>query len=192
MSTIKTVNVIHPSGVTNNIVTDDSGNVAVGGALTVGGVAAVAVAPGTSGNLLTSNGTVWTSTAPTGIPSQTGNAGKLLSTNGTSTSWSTDSVVRARGSLSALTTSPAVGSGAVNIASVTAGTTGVYTVTFSTALPNTDYQVLATIRQTSGVNDNVVFCTTKNTGSFVLSCFRGSTAAAAGTIAIDVVVYGGW
>jgi hypothetical protein len=34
MSTIKTVNVIHPSGVTNNIVTDDSGNVAVGGNLT--------------------------------------------------------------------------------------------------------------------------------------------------------------
>jgi hypothetical protein len=64
MSTIKTINVIHPSGVTNNIVTDASGNVAVGGALTVAGVAAVAVAPGTSGNLLTSNGTAWTSAAP--------------------------------------------------------------------------------------------------------------------------------
>lgn len=65
MSTIKTVNVIHPSGVTNNIVTDASGNVAVGGALTVAGVAAVAVAPGTSGNVLTSDGTAWTSaTAP--------------------------------------------------------------------------------------------------------------------------------
>jgi hypothetical protein len=65
MSTIKAINVIHPSSTTNNIVTDDSGNVAVGGALTVGGVAAVAVAPGTSGNVLTSDGTNWTSgTAP--------------------------------------------------------------------------------------------------------------------------------
>jgi hypothetical protein len=65
MSTIKAINVIHPSSTTNNIVTDDSGNVAVGGALTVGGVAAVAVAPGTSGNVLTSDGTDWTSAAPT-------------------------------------------------------------------------------------------------------------------------------
>jgi len=67
MSTIKAINVIHPSSTTNNIVTDDSGNVAVGGALTVGGVAAVAVTPGTSGNVLTSDGTDWTS-APVVAP----------------------------------------------------------------------------------------------------------------------------
>ena len=34
MSTLKTINVIHPSGTTNNIVNDASGNVAVGGTLT--------------------------------------------------------------------------------------------------------------------------------------------------------------
>lgn len=39
---------------------------AVGGTLTVGGVAAVAVAPSTAGNVLTSNGTAWTSQAPAG------------------------------------------------------------------------------------------------------------------------------
>lgn len=46
------------------------------------------VAPGTAGNLLTSNGTTWQSTAATvEIPSQTGNAGKVLGTDGTTVSW---------------------------------------------------------------------------------------------------------
>lgn len=76
MSTIKVINAIHPTGSTNNIVLDASGNVTVGnnltvtgtttmtGAATVGGVAVVAVAPGSSGNVLTSNGTAWTSATP--------------------------------------------------------------------------------------------------------------------------------
>lgn len=38
MSTIKTVNVIHPSSATNNIVTDASGNVAVGGNISAAGI----------------------------------------------------------------------------------------------------------------------------------------------------------
>lgn len=41
MSTIKTINVAHPSSATNNIVTDASGNVSVGGALTVTGTSSV-------------------------------------------------------------------------------------------------------------------------------------------------------
>ena len=46
------------------------------------------VAPGTAGNLLTSNGTTWQSTAATvEIPSQTGNSGKVLTTDGTAASW---------------------------------------------------------------------------------------------------------
>lgn len=46
------------------------------------------VAPGANGNVLTSNGTTWTSAAVTNeIPSQTGNDGKFLTTNGTSASW---------------------------------------------------------------------------------------------------------
>lgn len=65
MSTIKTINAIHPSGSITNIVMDASGNVAVGGtSLTVAGTAAIAVAPGTSGNVLTSTGTAWASTTP--------------------------------------------------------------------------------------------------------------------------------
>lgn len=71
MSTAKVINIVHPSGVTTNLVNDSSGNVTVGnnltvtGTATVGGTSVVAVAPGTSGNVLKSNGTVWTSAAIT-------------------------------------------------------------------------------------------------------------------------------
>ena len=64
MSTLKAINLVHPTSATNNIVLDSSGNAAVGGTLTVGGSAAIAVAPGTAGNVLTSNGSAWTSSAP--------------------------------------------------------------------------------------------------------------------------------
>jgi hypothetical protein len=73
MSTLKSINVIHPSSATNNIVNDASGNVAVGnnltvaGTATIAGVAAVAVAPSTAGNVLTSTGSAWASTAPSSI-----------------------------------------------------------------------------------------------------------------------------
>jgi hypothetical protein len=88
MSTLKSVNVIHPSSAVNNIVNDASGNVAVGnnltvaGTATVGGVAAVAVAPGTNGNVLTSNGTAWTSATPASTGITRGTA--VASTSGTS------------------------------------------------------------------------------------------------------------
>lgn len=42
MSTVKSINVMHPSGSTNNIVNDASGNVAVGNNLTVAGTVAMA------------------------------------------------------------------------------------------------------------------------------------------------------
>jgi hypothetical protein len=46
------------------------------------------VAPGTAGNLLTSDGTTWASSTPAApLPSQTGNSGKVLTTNGTAASW---------------------------------------------------------------------------------------------------------
>lgn len=85
MSTLKTITVVHPSSAVNNITNDASGNVAVGGALTVGGVAAVAVAPGTNGNVLTSTGSAWTSTAPASTASLTLLA-TLTTTSGTTQS----------------------------------------------------------------------------------------------------------
>lgn len=96
MSTLKTVTILHPSSAVNNIVNDASGNVAVGnnltvagtaaltGATTVGGVAVVAVAPSTNGNVLTSNGTAWTSAAPSGggLPTPSAVGQIPFSTNG--------------------------------------------------------------------------------------------------------------
>ncbi len=53
-----------------------------------------AVAPGTSGNVLTSNGSTWVSSAAGGasLPSQTGNTGKFLTTNGSTPSWGAPSL----------------------------------------------------------------------------------------------------
>ena len=52
------------------------------------------IAPGTSGNVLTSNGTTWVSgAAPTTLPLQTGNGGKYLTTDGSNASWSTVSAL---------------------------------------------------------------------------------------------------
>jgi hypothetical protein len=90
VSTLKSINVIHPSSATNNIVNDASGNVAIGnnltvaGTATVGGVAAVAVAPSTAGNVLTSTGSAWASTAPSGggLPTPSAIGQIPFSTNG--------------------------------------------------------------------------------------------------------------
>lgn len=69
---------------------------ASGTLLTTGSLISIAnggtglVASGTSGNLLTSNGTAWVSTTPVpGLPTQTSNSGKLLTTDGTNASWMT-------------------------------------------------------------------------------------------------------
>ena len=62
---------------------------------------------GTAGNVLTSNGTTWSSQpAPISLPSQTGNSGKYLTTDGTSASWVAGSSAGV-GSISILTRSAA-------------------------------------------------------------------------------------
>jgi hypothetical protein len=48
------------------------------------------VAPGTNGNILTSNGSTWVSAAaPITLPSQTSNNGKFLTTDGSTATWGT-------------------------------------------------------------------------------------------------------
>jgi len=82
------------------------------------------VAPSTSGNILTSNGTTWTSaTAPTGITATTGSspyygARAFVNFNGTGTP-----AIRASG----------------NVTSITDNGTGLYTINFTTAMPDTSY-----------------------------------------------------
>ena len=83
------------------------------------------VAPGTSGNVLTSNGTTWTSAALTGITETTGSAPYYGA--------------RAWAKISGSTVN---GSG--NIASVSNSSTGVYDFTFTTAMPDSNYAIVAT------------------------------------------------
>jgi hypothetical protein len=72
-----------------------AGTAALTGATTVGGVAVVAVAPSTTGNILTSNGTVWTSAAPSGggLPTPSAIGQIPFSTNG-STYTATQKIVQ--------------------------------------------------------------------------------------------------
>jgi len=153
-----------------------------------------AVAPGTSGNLLTSNGTTWESAAPpTTLPSQTGNAGKLLTTNGTNASWSENSVVAARASVTGGTSATCtVGTGAVNIASVTQAS-GTYIITFTNALASANYQVLASIVDPGAQNDRILrSITLKTTSGFRITSYdlSGNTDTAIG--AFDFVIFGGF
>jgi hypothetical protein len=95
-----------------------------------------AVAPGSSGNVLTSNGTTWTSAAaPTGITATTGSAPYYGAR-----AW-----VNFDG-----TTSPPTVRASGNVSSVTKNSTGNYTINFTTAMPDTNYAVIATVN-TAGI-----------------------------------------
>lgn len=69
-----------------------------------------------------------------------GTAGHVLEYSGGAWSSLPNSGVRARATLSALTTTPALGTGSVNCASVQVTATGVIKVTFTSALASTNYQ----------------------------------------------------
>lgn len=99
------------------------------------------VAPSTSGNVLTSNGTTWTSAASSGgLPTQTGHSGEYLTTNGTAASWGAVSGA-ASDLLSTLTGAEISVTGAVTATisrmHVCSGTSANYTVTLPAASGNT-------------------------------------------------------
>lgn len=149
------------------------------------------VAPGSSGNVLTSNGTTWQSSAPvTEIPSQTGNSEKLLTTNGTSVSWSSDSSVRSRGTLTyAGTTAQTLEAGSVNVSGVDRQSTGVYRVNFSTALASAQYQAIVTAGN-GALNAGI---TARTTTYFEFTVINSATQGAQnGTGTSHFVVYGGF
>ena len=101
----------NPSGYTSNAGTVTSIGISVptflsaGSAITTNGTIAISLSgtalpvanggtgltsPGTTGNLLTSNGTAWVSSpAPISLPTQTGSNGKFLTTDGSTATWST-------------------------------------------------------------------------------------------------------
>lgn len=113
------------------------------------------VAPGTTGNVLTSNGTTWTSAAAaTGITTTTGSAPYYgarawVNFNGTST-------VSIRSSS--------------NVSSITDNGTGDYTINFTTQMPDTNYAANS-INTKNSSGDNVFFVyriatDTKTTGAY--------------------------
>jgi hypothetical protein len=108
------------SSITANSVVLGNGTSALSGNL---------VAPSTSGNILTSNGTTWTSAAaPTGITATTGSAPYYgarawVNFNGTGT--------------------VAINASS-NVSSITDNSSGNYTVNFTTAMPNVNYVAVIT------------------------------------------------
>lgn len=119
-------------GITDVIVADGGTGVSTlpSKAVVIGeGTSAVSsVAPGTSGNVLTSNGTVWSSAAAdTGITTTTGSL----------------PYYGARGFGFFNGAALSVGTGSKNFGSVAKIATGIFRVTFATAMPDTNYVVVA-------------------------------------------------
>jgi trimeric autotransporter adhesin len=125
------------------------------------------------------------------LPSQAGNAGRVLTSDGSVALWSGDSAVRARASISGGTTTPVVGAGAVNVASVTRST-GTYSVAFTTALASANYQVMFSFRSVGTPNDRILLGpANKTTSGFDLNCIR--TSGGTETMnEFEFVVFGGF
>jgi hypothetical protein len=101
-------------------------------------------------------------------------------------------VIRARASITNGTSSTCtVGSGSVNIASVTQSG-GVYTVTFTNALASANYQVIATVAAQGASTDQLINNISKLTGSFTLTTYRGSTGGTQAVGGFDLIVLGGF
>lgn len=83
------------------------------------------VAPGTSGNVLTSNGTTWSSAAP---------SGGITATTGSAPYYAARAWVNFDG-----TASPITIRASVNVSSITDNGTGDYSVNFTTAMPDANY-----------------------------------------------------
>jgi hypothetical protein len=104
------------SSITANSVVLGNGTSALSGNL---------VAPSTSGNVLTSNGTTWTSAAaPTGI----------TATSGSAPYYGARAWVNFDGANGSIRASQ-------NVSNVTKNATGEYTITFATAMPDANYAV---------------------------------------------------
>jgi hypothetical protein len=141
------------------------------------------VAPGTSGNVLRSNGTTWQSAAPP-APTIATTAEAQAGTNNTNviTPLRMREGFNASGSapvyacrawlnFDGTTTTPTVrGSG--NVSSVTRNSTGNYTVNFTTAMPDADYGFSATSAYEGPSASNETTTGPINTGGLTTSSFR--------------------
>lgn len=123
------------------------------------------------------------------LPDQSGNSGKYLTTNGTVESWGSVVAPAAMASITnGASATNTVGANAVNIASCTQAS-GLYTVTFTSALSNTRYIVTPVI-VTPSFTDAIPGAITKTTTGFTIQ-FRRATGATAALSAFDFLVFPG-
>jgi hypothetical protein len=126
------------------------------------------VAPSTTGNVLTSNGTTWVSSTPTAV-----NTSQLAK------AW-----VNFDGGTGTIR-------GSYNVSSVTVVSSGTYTLNFITAMPNGNYAVVGIGEFTNGITPNgIVTVNGSNlptTTSATIQCLAANGTAAPGTYIAAVV-----
>ena len=111
----------------------------------------IATAPGTSSNVLTSNGTAWTSVAPA-VPAS------LSTASGSAPSYSARAWVNFNG-----TGTPAIRASG-NVTSITDNGTGDYTVNFTNSMPDINYSTNISTAPSYGVGNVVVAVNSQNSG----------------------------
>jgi hypothetical protein len=178
MSTLKSINVVHPSGTVNNITNDASGNVAVGNNLAVTGTL---TASGTSVYGLV-QGTAQASTSGTGIdftgiPSWVKRITVMF--NGVSTNALTNAAIQMQVGSTTLTAT-----GYNSVITVTA--TSSYTATYTPSFLVTQYQAAGTLVYGSAVLTNIsgntwimagqVYMTTNTSAVSSTAVFTGQIA----------------
>jgi hypothetical protein len=141
------------------------------------------VAPGTTGNVLTSNGTTWASTAPALPPA-------LSTASGSAPSYSARAWVNFNGTLSGTITPTASG----NVTSITKNGTGDYTINFTTAMSDANYAVsgVVALGASSSFISAVVLDGTKSTTQLRIRTVRvtgGSTVTNEDCANVSVVVF---
>jgi hypothetical protein len=126
-----------------------------------------AVAPGTSGNVLTSNGTTWASTANSGAAKAWCNFDGTLST-------------------------PITPRGSLNVTNITKNGTGDYTINFTNAFANTNYATFISIGPTQGTVADCAVITSYTTSSVRISTYylSGTTKQASDYTTICVTNMG--
>ena len=132
------------------------------------------VAPGASGNVLRSNGTTWESSADT-----------LTTTTGSPPYYGARAWVNFDG-----TTSPPTVRSSANVSSVTTSGTGIYTINFTTAMPDANYACIASCLDSTTQGSGVIVANpdTYATGS-VRIVVSGSLTGVLDSTIISVVIF---
>lgn len=190
MSTLKTINIIHPSGTINNIVNDSSGNITVGNNLTVTGTSALInnVVVGFSGT-----GSIATTTLTiSAVASGTLAVGSVISGTGVTAGTTITAILTGSGGVGTYTVSA---SQTVSSTTITAGTltvAGASTIAAATAIGQVPFSTDGTtFTPTQKITQGTTVSTA--TTSFTASISGTTmtvTAVASGTIAVGQVITG--